>query len=531
MKRKIYALFFLFTVGRIAAAQPIVQWQKSLGGSGNEAIYSVNLTSDGGFIIAGFSESNDYDVSGNNGGRDCWIVKTDSAGIIQWQNSLGGTGIEAAFSIQQTTDSGYIFSGYTESNDSDVTGNHGLRDYWIVKLNSSGSILWQRALGGTGNERAYSISQTSDGGFIVGGYSDSMDGNVAFTHGAQDYWILKLDSAGLIQWQRSYGGTFTDEAYSIQQTTDGGYVAAGYANSTNGNVTGHYYLQDYWIVRMDTAGAKLWAKCFGGSGNDFANSIVQTTDGGFIVAGFSESNDSDVTVNRGGKDYWILKIDSLGIIQWEKSAGGSGQDVANAVLQTSDGGYIVAGYSNSIDGEVTGNHGDYDSWIIKLDSSGVLQWEKSLGGTGIETASSIKLTSTGELIVGCTTASNDGDVSGHYGTIATSDYWLVKLIDLVNGIEVGNEAVNFQVGPNPFSFETIFSFNLTSLKNISMEVRETKGQLVSNIDSRNFSLGKNEIHWFAKNCSGVHIPPGIYFVSLVSDKGRETKKIVITNVE
>jgi hypothetical protein len=162
---------------------------------------------------------------------------------------------------------------------------------------------------------------------------------------------------------------------------------------------------------------------------------------------------------------------------------------------------------------------------------GVLQWEKSLGGTGIETASSIKLTNTGELIVGCTTASNDGDVSGHHGTSATSDYWLVKLIDLVNGIDEDNETADFQIGPNPFSFGTIFSFNLVSIKNISMEVRDTQGQLLCKIDSRNFSLGKNEIHWLAKSSSGGHIRPGIYFVSLVSDKGSETKRIVITDTE
>ncbi|HPU47245.1 MAG TPA: hypothetical protein PLQ91_06455 [Bacteroidales bacterium] len=407
------------------AQAPAIEWQKCLGGTSWDYAKSIQQTSGGGFIVAGYTSSNDGDVSGNHGGGDYWVVKLDSSGTIQWQKCLGGTDNDEAKSIQQTSDGGYIVAGETWSNDGDVSGNHGYYDYWVVKLNSSGDILWQKCLGGTNVDQAFSIQQTSDGGFIVAGGTFSNDGDVSGNHGIVDSWIVKLNSSGDIIWQKCFGGTDDDVAFSIQQTSDGGFIVAGGTFSNDGDVSGNHGIVDSWIVKLNSSGDIIWQKCFGGTDDDVATSIQQTSDGGFIVAGYTSSNDGDVSGNHGGGDYWVVKLDSSGTIQWQKCLGGTDNDEAKSIQQTSDGGYIVAGETWSNDGDVSGNHGNSDYWVVKLNSSGDIEWQKCLGGTVKDIAKTIQQTSDGGFIVAGYTNSNDGDVSGIHGDYY--DFWVVKL--------------------------------------------------------------------------------------------------------
>ena len=261
------------------------------------------------------------------------------------------------------------------------------------------SIDWQKSFGGTGEDYGTSIQQTTDGGYIVAGYSGSTDGDVIGNHGSYDYCVLKLDSSGDITWQKSLGGSGYDYLTSIQQTSDGGYVVAGNSNSNGGDVSGSHGSYDYWVVKLTSLGDITWQKCIGGMSEDHLSSIQQTSDGGYILAGESQSNDGDVSGIHGSYDYWVVKLTSMGTIEWQKSLGGIGYDSAQSIKQTSDDGYIVAGYSGSTDGDVTGNHGGYDSWVLKLTSAGVLEWQKSLGGTGSDNAVSIQQTSNGGYIV------------------------------------------------------------------------------------------------------------------------------------
>ncbi|MEO6252233.1 MAG: hypothetical protein ABIO79_02975 [Ferruginibacter sp.] len=377
-------------------ATGIISWNKLLGGDVSELGYSIQQTIDGGYIVAGtsYSSANGNVTGVNHGGTDYWIVKLDGSGNIVWNKLLGGTGNEKAYSIQQTSDGGYIVAGEsTSSANGDVTEtNHGGGtpiDYWIVKLNATGAISWNRLLGGDGIEIARSVQEAAAGGFIVAGSStSSANGNVTpANHGNTDYWIVKLDAAGAISWNRLLGGTFDEEAFSIRQnTTDGAYLIAGYSQSSaNGDVTGTNHQsgsKEFWIVRLDVSGSTLlWNKLLGGTGYEEANSIITTTDGGYIVAGYSGSfADGDVTgVNHGGsiiQDFWIVKLDSFGNITWNKLLGGSGNDIAYSVQQTADGGYIVAGSStSSSNGDVTPtNHRitppTTDFWIIRLDANG-----------------------------------------------------------------------------------------------------------------------------------------------------------------
>lgn len=375
---------------------------------------------------------------------------------IRWQKLLGGTENEKAYSVQQTPEGGYIIAGYTGSGDGDVDSIRGIADYWIVKLNGTGSIEWQKTFGGTGYDEATSIALTADGGYVVAGYSNSRDGDVTGIHiGAYynertyDYWIVKLDASGSLEWEKALGGYYNERAYSIQQTADNGYIIAGSSTSNDEDVSGHHGdrdYADYWIVKLDASGTLQWQKSLGGTGSDKAQAIRQTGDGGYIVMGESDSNDGDVTDNHGGYDYWVVKLSDAGEIEWEKSFGGSNGDIPNAIEQTADGGYIIAGYTFSTDGDVTGHHGtelNSDYWIVKLNISGDLQWQKALGGRHSELAYSIQETTGGGYIVAGQSKMPDGDVSGwHEGRVyamggdsdPTYDAWVVKL-DGTGGIQ------------------------------------------------------------------------------------------------
>ena len=364
---------------------------------------------------------------------------------IEWQKCFGGSGDDGAYSIRQTNDGGFIMCGSTTSDDGQVVGtSHNLnglrinRDFWIVKMNSAGMLQWQKRLGGTNDDVALSVQQTSDNGYIVAGWTQSDDGDLAGLHiGNSDYWILKLDSQGNTQWSKCFGGSLVDIANSIQQTADGGYIVAGSSQSTNGDVTGNHpnnfsSTTDCWIIKLNNAGTIEWQKSLGGSGEDIASSIKQTADGGYIVGGVTSSPDGDVTAAKGYNDFWVIKLDNTGKIQWQKALGGTGDDGASSIQPCTDGGYIVAGYSNSTDGNVTGNHGGgfggYDYWIVKTDATGNIVWQKSLGGTSPDKAQSIGLTSDGGYIVVGDSNSQDGDAATNHGTFyGNNDYWIIKL--------------------------------------------------------------------------------------------------------
>jgi hypothetical protein len=415
-----------------------VHINKLLGGTANDLSLGIVQTNDGGYVVSGWSNSSaNGDVTGtSHGSNDYWIVKMDITGNILWNKLIGGSGSDAAYKLELTSDGGTIVVGQSSSSASgDVTGiNHGSVDNWVVRLDGVGNIIWNKLIGGNSAESMDGIQQTTDGGFIFAGYSQSSsNGDVTGTnHGQMDYWIVKMDGAGNIVWDKLLGGTGTEQAFSIQQTLDGGYIVAGRSTSSaSGDITEtNHGSSDYWVIKLDGSGNVVWNRLLGGTGNEQGNSIQQTFDGGYIMAGYSASSASgDVTgTNHGGFDYWIVKLDGAGNIIWNKLLGGSLSDQAFFIRQTFDGGYIVAGWStSSASGDITGiNHGSSDYWIVKLDVLGNITWNKLLGGIGSEQASSVKETlDGGYIVVGWSTSSVNGDVTGtnHGG----QDYWIIKL--------------------------------------------------------------------------------------------------------
>jgi Secretion system C-terminal sorting domain len=426
MKILLFLLTFLLICTNSFAQNDIgLNWQKTYGGSGEDLMWSIKQTTDGGYIVAGKTMSTDGDITGYHGGpSDYWVVKTDQSGNIQWEKTYGGSGDDRAIDIQVTADGSYIIAGFSDSNDGDVTGNHGSYDYWIVKTDQTGTIRWQKCYGGFNTDMECQVQLTIDGGYIIAGTSYSNNGDVTGNHGQSDYWVVKTDSSGTIQWQKSYGGSWYEYFGNIRQTIDGGYIISGSSSSNDGDVTGNHGADDYWVVKIDSSGTIQWQKSYGGSNNDGGYCIQQTIDGGYIIAGTTSSIDGDVTGNHGGMDYWIVKTDQTGTIQWQKCYGGSYDDVGLSINQLTDGGYLIAGLSTSNDGDVTGNHGWNDYWVVKTDLSGIIQWQKCYGGSGDDRAIDIQVTADGSYIIAGFSDSNDGDVTGNHGSY---DYWIVKL--------------------------------------------------------------------------------------------------------
>ncbi|HRO41451.1 MAG TPA: T9SS type A sorting domain-containing protein [Flavipsychrobacter sp.] len=514
MKKSISRIFVLLTVGLYIstftafAQAPAIQWQKCYGGSNADFAKSIEITSDDGYIIAGYSWGEVEEP--NHGLIDFLVVKINSTGNLMWKKYYGGSNTDRAHAIRQTTDGGYIVAGYTRSNDGDVSGLHGtLDDFWIVKLDDTGAIQWQKCLGGTLQEEANDIQQTADGGYIVVGKAHSSNGDVSGMKGLGDMWIVKLNNTGNIQWQKCLGGSSLDIANAVQQTTDSGYIIAGYTYSNDGDVTGPVGFFDGWIVKLSSIGAIQWQKRLGGAHADILSSIKQTSNGGYIAAGVQQ-NHSGVNPR-----VWVVRLNNVGNLQWQKTYGGSSGDAAYSIQQTNDGGFSLLGASTSIDGDVSGHHGAYgvaDYWLVRLDSSGNLKWEKSLGGTGDDDGQSVKITPDGGFILAGSTMSIDGDVTGKAGN---SDFWVVKLaLDplAVSGISLSKE--EFKIYPNPATNE------------LHIKLSEGRFSQVSISDVSGKVLFTTTLNGVSHMINTSVFPIGLYFIRVQTENEVMIRKFV-----
>ncbi len=424
MKRYVISILFLLFACSCLFSQVQIEWAKCYGGTANDFGYTAIQTTDQGFFVAGIAAVNSGDVSGVHGGWDIWVLKLDYAGNIQWQKCLGGTNDEYVNSVKQTSDNGFIVCGKTRSNDGDVSGNNGGYDVWVVKLDSTGNIQWQKCVGGNYDDIGNSVIQTSNDDFIIAGNTSSTNGYITGNHGSADAWIVKLSFAGDYLWNVCLGGTETEQASSIIQTSAGCFIFSGRTSSNNGDVAGNHGMNDMWVVKLDASANIQWQRCYGGSLNDYAEEILKTSNGGYVIAGSTESMDGDITWNISGSNSWVVNVDSVGNILWQKSFGGSSTDMAKSVYQTSDGGYVVSSWTQSQDGDVLTHYGLYDFWLVDLSSAGDILWQNTLGGTDADCPYTVEITNDNGCFVFGHTISNDIDVNGNHGGY---DYWLVKL--------------------------------------------------------------------------------------------------------
>lgn len=508
---KVFLCFLSFMIGSVLFSQiPNIEWSKCYGGTSYDVAKSIQQTTDGGYIVTGHAYSTNGDVVNAQQGGNFWVVKLDSAGNIVWQKTLGGNFADFANVVRQTLDGGYIVIGNTEDS---LASSSNIPDenILIVKLDGLGNVVWQQTYGETGSynsDEGNDIKPTADGGYIAVGSTASYD-----THGATDFLVLKLDAYGNIMWQKFFGGSFVDRALSVQQTPDGGYIAAGYTFSSNGDVTGAHGSADVWVLKLDSGGNLLWQKTFGGTGDDRASSIQKTSDG-YVVGGFTAShNDGDVlnhhSVLNGGQqtsDFWILKLDESGNIIWQNTLGGTSDDQIKSIFQTSDGGYIACGLTFSNDADVTANAGLEDVWIVRLNSTGILQWQKSMGGSGYDLAFSVQEAQDGSYVVAGQAMSGSGGAGFHGG----QDFWIVKFAPESAMGTGGFEPSNISVYPNPVS--NILSVGLFNVKSIT----------VTNMEGKILETVQNTTQI---NLSGY--ARGTYLVIIEQENGtRETKKVI-----
>ena len=327
---------------------------KTLGGSKNESAQAVVNTTDGGYAILGHAQSMDGDVTNkSNESYDYWVLKYDSTNQLQWQKTYGGSDDDRGADLIQTSDGGYAIIGKSKSNDLEVSENAGFDDFWVSKLDSSGSISWEYTFGFAGSDTPYSIIQTNDNGYLLSGVLDVSASNgqgdrnsAASRHAGGHYWVIKLNANGIKQWSNYYGGSFTDTAYDAIQTEDDGYIVIGSSDSNDVDVANNKGSYDFWVIKISNNGDLVWEKSFGGSEIDEAHAISNTADGNYIIVGDTRSNDLDISQNNGAADLWVVKINPEGTLLWEKTLGGSSFDVGRAISKTQDNGFLTVSYTH-----------------------------------------------------------------------------------------------------------------------------------------------------------------------------------------
>jgi hypothetical protein len=393
-------LFSLLFVGSVGASAEL--WSQTCGGTEDDIAYSLVATSDGGYIMTG------YTGSFGAGGTDVWLVKTDGEGNMVWNRTYGGSNSEAGLSVQQTEDGGYIVAGHTgwleelPYDKSDpfymIPANrpHEFHfDAYLVKTDGDGNLLWNRTYSSEGDDYGHSVKQTSDGGYVITGYTRAF-GISGGDSDDYDVWLFKTDENGDVEWSRTYGGAQNDRGESVQQTSDGGYIIAGEKGG------------DFWLIKTDSNGYVTWNKTYGGNGGDHGVSLIQASDGGYAIAGYTSS------FGAGDNDGWLVKTDPDGDMKWNYTYGGSESDIFWAVQQTVDVGYIMAGNTRSFG---IGVFGISSGWLVKTDGDGNLLWNRTYGGEVADGARSVVETSDGGYVFAGSTSSIGA---------GNSDFWLVK---------------------------------------------------------------------------------------------------------
>jgi len=362
-------------------------WSKCYGGSNGAVVKSMINTSDGGIILVGGTYSNDGDVTGAHGNNDCWVVKLDVNGDLEWEQAYGGSDFDSGEDILELSTGGYIIVARSGSTDGDVFGHHGLdynHDAWVFNISSTGGLIWSKCYGGDNEDRAYGIVQDNEGNLVISGNTASTDGDVEEVNGANDFWIFKITIEGNLIWSNTFGGSDSDSGNTIA-TLNNAYYVIGETYSDDLDVSGfHGGVRDSWLIKLDFDGNLLMQKCFGGSMADELMKVNVYGENELMFAGMSGSSDGDLTHHHGGggyADYWVVSTDTLGNIIWQKSMGGSIRDDAMDIVRLSSSSYVTTGLSGSSDFDVSENAGSMDIWTVKL-SVCITQYYIDMDGDG-----------------------------------------------------------------------------------------------------------------------------------------------------
>ena len=453
---------------------------RTYGGNSTDYGFSVQQTNDSGYIIGGCT------FPSGSSWPDFYLIKTNSMGDTLWTRAYGGTGDDEGYSVQQTTDSGYIISGITYSYGS------GGSDVYLIKTNSLGDTLWTRTYGGTDEDGGRSVKQTDDGGYIIGGFTFS------YGSGGSDVYLIKTNSLGDTLWTRTYGGTSFDEGHSIEQTNDGGYIIAGDR------------FVDVYLIKTNSLGDTLWTRTYGGVSTEHGYSVRETNDSGYIIVGWTAS------FAQGWSDVYLIKTNSMGDTLWTRTYGGAANEAGYSVQQTKDGGYIIGGWTSSF------GVGNRDVYIIKTNSMGDTLWTRTYGGTDDDEGYSVQQTKDGGYIIGGYNDVSFGAQKYDVYLIKTDGNGLITNVSLNNLNVIPNEFILRQNYPNPFNPQTKISFSVPKESFITLKIYDLLGREVATLVQDKKQQGEYSVTWNADN-----VPSGVYFYKLLAGDFIQTKKMIL----
>ncbi|MEM8900851.1 MAG: OmpA family protein, partial [Bacteroidota bacterium] len=425
----LYLIVFFLVLPLLSPAQ-VAFWQKYFGGSGFDLGQEVIVKEDGTILVAAEAYSSDKFMEGNHSSQsDICLFQYSTQEIIFWKKFYGGSGEESISQLIETKDGGYAFIGTTGSQDGDINRPNGQLDIWVVKLDDLGNIEWAENYGGTGNDRGFAILETSDGGFLIGGESGSMNGNMlSERHNGLECWIAKLNKRGSILWERHIGGDANERIVALKEVTREEYTVVSASSSRNGDKGDAFGKKDVWVLGLDAVGNIMWQSTIGGEANDDVHDVIIDADGNLLMAGTTFSTSIHIQKQQGKGDAWLLKTTNKGEVIWSKTFGGSRADGGSKVIQTYDGGYLLCGMARSINGDVLANNGYYDGWVIKTNAFGTEIWSRTLGYEGKDMLMSVQELPEGGFIgVGFSEQLEEGtQLPGHNGNL---DIWLCNFSD------------------------------------------------------------------------------------------------------
>jgi hypothetical protein len=473
------AISFCIIHTPLRAQAPDTLWTRTYGGPSEEKAFCVQQTSDNGYVLVG------YTYSFGAGWMDFYLVRTDSLGDTLWTKAYGGTDNDIGRYVQQTSDGGYIVTGSTESFGS------GSRAVWLLKTDEYGDTIWTKTFGWTNATNVgFSVQQTSDEGYIIGGSTQ------------QHMLLIKTDTGGNAEWIREYGILSYSQGFSVQQTSDGGYVLAGLYYEPN-----H---RDFYFVKTDALGDTLWSKRYGLLDDDECYAVQETSDGGYILVGAS-----GLLYDRFGPDVFVVKTDTKGDTLWTRQYGGPWEDLGNSIQQTPEGGYIITGYTVTY-----GSYG-YDLYTLRIDSQGDTIWSKKLNGPGVtQWGHSVQVTSDGGYIIAGWTSTNDCDV--YLIKIAPDPYYIEENKSFFPKAQI------LTASPNPFQNQINIKWRTTyDCQVIDLEICDIAGRLVKDFCPMRSALQATALSWDGTDDSNKTLPSGVYFLKLRTEGYGAIEKLLL----
>lgn len=505
MKSIVSILLFFINV-TIAISQPNLLWQKTLGGSERETAYSVISTKDGGCVVCIESESNDGDVTKIGTYSDYWIVKLKQDGNIEWQKSFEGNGSDRPLCIIESHDGGFVIAGGTHIVENDIIDNSGNWDAWMIKISNKGILEWEKKYGGMFTDGAIGITNTIDKGFCFVGV------NTSNTATGYDAWIVRMSSLGDHRWSKILKGNQDDRFINVKETSDSGLLCVGYSSSTTGSFGEGFGEDDGLLVKFDKSGNQLGYKRYGRNKSDILRDVVQLDNGKILAIGFSESYADQISPPSNEPCIWAIMTDIGGKVLWEKIFPSKfGTNYGYSIKKINNNSFIIAG---------GGFKNDMDSRLLKIDTNGVLMWDVYYGGSNEDMAYSVDISDNNSVYMAGYTFSSDGNITNNKGA---SDAWIIKL--QMNDSLISSVYKEFSlpiVVPNPVSNDFHLNVEIESEDIFTIKLISVDGNICKHVFEGNLQTGTRSL-----TISTSDLSSGTYFCIIKNTKGLRTQKVLI----